>query len=225
MQHKSIARFAFVWILMFGAIFQTGWTVAAEAPVRANLVPEGYSVGTVTPIYSQIVLFKLPQVWKSMGEYEQDDHYFLALAPEVQIKNDWKEVTVHGFKNLAKNPQINPIKLLNALAGSMKSQCRDAFSFESLGDLKIDTYDAHAALIVCGSIGSESSQSKITYQIAIKGTIDFYLIDSTVRGAAFAKDNAPIPPNMATDFLRALQPIKICDRSEPKNECWERAAR
>ena len=225
MQLKSIARYAFFWTLIIGSIFQSGQTAAAETPLRANLAPDGYTVGMTTPIYSQIVFFKLPQVWKSMGEYEQDDHYFLALAPEVQIKNDWKEITVHGFKNLAKNPQINPIKLLNALAGSMKSQCRDAFSFESLGDLKIDTYDAHAALIVCGSMGSESSQSKITYQIAIKGTNDFYLIDSTVRGAAFAKDNAPISPNTAIDFLRALQPIKICDRSEPKNECWERAAR
>ena len=189
------------------------------------------SVTNAVPIFSQIVVFRLPAGWKPGHENASPSSYILEFIPQDQTVQVWKEmITVQGFRNLAQNPKATPSAFLSVIAAGLRKICGEELIAHSLGDRKVDSFDAHAAIIGCprmpvDAFGARAGQSEIAYYVAIKGTNDLYIVQRAVRGDAFSKNDAPISAGNAEEFLRPLQPIKICERSEPKNQCWERPSR
>lgn len=189
------------------------------------------SITNVVPIFSQIVVFKLPTGWKPGNENASQNSYILELIPQGQTVQAWKEmVAVQGFRNLAQNPKATPSAFLSVIAAGLRKVCGEDLIAQSLGDKRIDSHDAHAAIIGCprlpiDAFGAKAGQSEIAYYLAIKGSNDLYVVQRAIRGDAFEKESPPIIPSNADDFMLPLLPIKICERSEPKNECWERPAR
>jgi hypothetical protein len=214
-------------------------------PVRtmlltAAIVAFGYSAlaaaadphhTTAIPIFSQIVVFELPNRFKPDHENSAQRSYIMEFVPEGQTVHAWTEmVTVQGFRDLSRNPRATPNAVLAFKAAQIQQVCSEHLIAQFLGDRRVDSYDAHAAIIGCARlpidvVGAKAGQGELAYHLAIKGTDDVYVIQRALRGDAFDKDKAPISPTNAEDFMRALMPIKICDRSESKLECWARSPR
>jgi len=213
-------------------LFSHSLSAAPQDWRRIDTIPANVkSVTTSTPIFSQVVVFGLPNGWKPAHENATQTSYIMEFVPKDQTVQAWGDmITVQGFRNLAQNPKATPVGFLSVLAGRMKQTCGEQFVFQSLGDRKVDSFDAHAAILGCASMptpafGAKAGQGEIGLYIAIKGTNDLYLVHRAMRGDAFDKNSPPIAPANAEGILRSLQPIKICERSEPQTQCWERRAR
>jgi hypothetical protein len=213
-------------------LFSQAVSAAPEDWRRIDTIPTNVkSVTTSTPIFSQVVVFGLPSGWKPAHENATETNYIMEFIPKDQTLQVWSDmITVQGFRNLAQNPKATPVAFLSVLAGRVKQTCGEQFVVHSLGDRKIDSFDAHAAIMGCASMqapafGAKAGQGEIAFYIAIKGTNDLYLVHRAMRGNAFDKNNPPMAPANAEGILRSLQPIKICERSEAQSQCWERGAR
>ena len=231
MQIKSFAHRALACALLTGGIFQSGISAAADGDTNARSPRDAKSMAASVPIFSQTIVFTLPDGWKPAYENDGKDSYMLEFVPQGQSVEAWKEmITVQGLRNLAKNPQFSPLALIENIAGGLKKICGDELVFQSLGAKKIDTYDAHAAIMGCArveveSFGAKTGQGELAYYLAIKGTNDLYVVQRAIRGAAFAKKDAPISPSSADAFMSAMQPIKVCERAATLLECSARAVR
>ena len=231
MQIKPFALRAVAAALLIGGLLQSG--VAAPAPAESAMpsARAAKSMAAVVPIFSQSVVFTLPGGWKPAFENDGKDSYMLEFVPQGQTVEAWKEmITVQGLRNLAKNPQFAPLALIENIAGGLKKICGDELIFQSLGDTKVGVYDAHAAILGCARVeveafGAKTGQGELAYYLVIKGTNDMYVVQRAIRGAAFAKADAPISPGSAEAFMRAMQPIKVCERSGSQVDCAAQASR
>ena len=184
------------------------------------------------PIYGQRVVLRVPAGWKPATEGQAQGFYQMEIVPKDQSVRDWQQlITVQGMRDLAaKQPLLTPVALLSMMGSLTKKACGDEHVYQSLGDLKIDSFDAHWVIDGCARLpkemyGAKAGQREIAVKLAIKGISDFYIIQRAVRGDATGDAAVQITPSLAADFLRQIQPIKLCDKSDPLNLCWERAAR
>lgn len=183
------------------------------------------------PIYSQAVMVAIPKGWKAAHEEARGPNYIFEAIPDGESLEAWTEMlTVQGFKGLARNPQATPEALTKSLARMVVNSCGRNTTFESLGHTTVDTFDAYAAIIGCAALpqsvsGAREGQGEIAYYLVVKGREDLYLIHRAIRGPAFDTNAPPISSDNAGRIEASLQPVKLCDRDEPKPACWERESR
>jgi hypothetical protein len=181
------------------------------------------SVTTSTPIFSQVFVFSLPGGFKPAHENSTPASYMMEFIPQDQTLASWRDmITVQGFRGLARSDKGSPKNLLTTVSSHMEKACGSQALFYSLGDSKVDSFDAYAAIMGCAKIGD---RSEIAYYLAIKGREDLYLIQRAFRGAPFDKSRPPVSGANAESIVSVLQPIKICERSEPQGQCWSRKSR
>jgi hypothetical protein len=182
------------------------------------------AAGTYTPVFGQAVVFTLPAGWKPGFVNNTRDTYMMEFVPQGQTVQAWREmITLQGFRGAARNPKFAPRAFLAALAARIEKACGATFVSQSLGDTKVDSFDAHTAIIGCGNL---NGQGEIAYHVAIKGTQDVYLIHRAFRGASFSRETPPLSAaNVHERAARLLEPIKICERAEPQAQCWDRRPR
>ena len=105
------------------------------------------------------------------------------------------------------------------MLGHRKS-CGESLVKISIGDLRVDGHDAHAAIIGCGSVaadrpsGLKKGQGEVAYFIAIRGRKDMYLVHRAVRGPEFDPRSPPITPANGLRLMRELEPIKLCEHGQ-----------
>jgi len=179
---------------------------------------------TYTPIFGQAVAFTLPAGWQAAFRNSTPGTYMMEFVPQDQTVQTWREmITLQGFRGVAQNPQLTPRAFLASLAARIEKACGATFVAQSLGDTKVDSFDAHTAIIGCGNL---KGQGEIAYMVAIKGTQDVYLIQRAFRGAPFPRERPPLSAaNVQEQAARPLEPIKICERAELQVQCWERRPR
>jgi len=137
---------------------------AATEPRKPETSPPGPSSpldtnpATIsTPIFSQVVLFKLPAGWKPAHRNATPTSYIMEFLPKEQTLQAWREmITVQGFRDLARNPSATPKNFLAGLSSRIEKACGPDVVVQSLGDTKIDSFDAHTAIIGCANMGRQS---------------------------------------------------------------------
>lgn len=172
---------------------------------------QGYSVLTITPIFSQLVSFPYPKGFTPAFENAKGGQYIQESVLEGESVKKWSQmITITGAKGLASNPNVTPTRLAGGIAGGFKRACPDSFSTTGLGEVKFDNHDAFAAVVSCGiamPTGEPYSESMLL--IVIKGANDYFTIQWAERSAAsktpIAFDNAKW-----TDRLKRLTPVKLC---------------
>jgi hypothetical protein len=196
----------------------------SESPPPSQNSPPDRDPETIsTPIFSQVVLFQLPAGWKPVHKDATQTSYIMEFLPKEQTLQAWREmITVLGFRDLAKNANATPKNFLAGLSSGMEKVCGTHTVVQLLGDTKIDSFDAHTAIMGCANLGR---QSEIAYYVAIRGSSDMYLIQHAFRDEPFDKSRPPISRAKAQELIASLQPIKICDRSEPQEQCSSRNPR
>lgn len=229
----------FAWILIAS---QWGISLAqAQDTQTQQQAPLNKTEGVIvsTPIFSQIVVFRIPMGWKPAYEKASATTYIMEFIPNDQKLDDWKEmISIQGFKNFAKVPNSSPQMAIALLATGIKKSCGDNFVGQFFGDAKIDSFNASIAFIGCANMSQDypsgiigKGKSDVGYYIVIKGDNEIYMIHRSARGAAFNPKTIPISQATLDGWASGLLPIKICERNPnipttaPQSECWDRPAR
>lgn len=203
-------------LTIFGSALVTlGFCAAASAQDKPNTVEElreqGYSVKTITPIYSQLLVAGYPKGFQSVYENVNGPSYIRELVPVGETVDNWtKMMTISGIKGLASKADITPKIFLSNIAGGFKRACPNSFSAQAITEGKLSGFDSFVAVVSCGVLPSASGKSSETALIAvIKGQSDYYTIQWAERAAP---SNEPIALDVPTwaAKLKLMGPIKLC---------------
>jgi hypothetical protein len=172
---------------------------------------QGYSITTITPIFSQLVKFSFPKGFVPAFENTKGGHYIQESVLEGESLKTWSQmVTITGEKELASNRNVTPARFADRMAGGFKRVCPDSYSATGLGEIKLGGYDGFVAVVSCGvasPVGESYSESMLL--IVIKGESDYYTIQWAERGAT---SKTPIKFDDAkwSDRLKRLAPVRLC---------------
>jgi hypothetical protein len=172
---------------------------------------QGYSVRTITPIFSQLVTFSFPKGFVPAFEDAKGGQYIQESVLKGESVKKWSQmVTITGAKGLASNPNITPAGFAGGMAGGFKRTCPDSYTATGLGEIKFGKHDGFVVVVSCGvanPVGESYSESMLL--IVIKGESDYYTIQWAERGEA---SKTPIKFDNAkwVDRLKSLTPIKLC---------------
>ncbi|MBJ6801449.1 hypothetical protein [Geomonas propionica] len=176
-----------------------------------GLREQGYSLKTISPIFSQLVMFSFPKSFTPVYENTKGGQYIRESVLPGESTEKWSQmITITGAKGLASNANVTPQVFANSIAGGFKKACPTSFSGAGLGGFKIDNHDAFAAVVGCGVANPTGDlYSETMLLIVIKGQSDYYTIQWAERSAA---SPTPIKIDDAkwADRLKRLTPIKLC---------------
>jgi len=173
---------------------------------------QGFSVRTITPIFSQLVTFSLPKGFVPKFENTKGGNYIQESVLKGESVKKWSQmITVTGAKGLSSNPNVTPRRFADGIAGGFKSLCPDSLSTMNFGEGKIGSNDAFAAVVSCGIANSpgEEPYSESVLLIVVKGENDYYTIQWAEKGDA---SETPIKLDNVkwSDRIKKLTPIKLC---------------
>lgn len=172
---------------------------------------QGYSVRTITPIFSQLVTFSFPKGFAPAFQDAKGGQYIQESVLEGESVKKWSQmVTVTGAKGLVSNPTVTPANFAGGMADVFKRACPDSYTATGLGEIKFGSHDGFATFVSCGvasPAGEPYSESMLL--IVIKGESDYYTIQWAERGEA---SKTPIKFDNAkwVDRFKSLTPIRLC---------------
>ena len=177
-----------------------------------NLIAQGNSVGTVTPIYGQVVMFSYPRGFKPAYANDSVAQYMQEWVLNGETVENWSQmVTVTGAKGLAAVPIVTPQGLLQQIASGFQRVCPRSFAAKGLGTLKTSGHDAFVALIGCGAVQNSVSRSESAILLAVRASSDYYTFQWAERAPLTTQ-----PPVFDDEKwlarLKQLNPIKLCAR-------------
>ena len=130
----------------------------------------GKSVVSITPVFSQLVMFSFQPGFKLVFQQTNGGGYVQEAVPEGETVDRWTQmVTLTGRSGLASNPNVNPQSFLGSIAAGFKRACPETFAVKALGDLKFGAYAAFAAVTGCGTAQNGGyAHSEAALIVAIK---------------------------------------------------------
>ncbi len=204
-----IIRFALL-ALMASTSLQA---VSAEVPHTTSLKENATGLLAISPIFSQLVALKMPLDFHVVNEETSAHAYIREAVPTGETADQWtRMITVTGYKDVAADPGLPPVALLNTIADGFRKVCPDTVSLGDLGHPPIDGYPAAFAFVACGTTSAGGKpHSEAALVVAIKGKQDFYTIQWAERGPAQATPIA-FDDQHWLGRLRQLMPIFLCAR-------------
>ena len=200
--------------LFFTLALAVGTSASAQEKAGSSvedLRAQGYSVTSISPVFSQLVMLPMPKGFVIAFEKTSSGNQYIreaVLQGETTAK--WSQmITLTGAKGLAANPNVTPRLLIERIAGGFKRDCPDSFFAKGIGTMKISGQDAFAALASCGMTSAKEKQSETALLLAIKGTDDYYTVQWAERGVGSLQ---PIPPDDSkwAERFKILNPIRLC---------------
>ena len=164
----------------------------------------------ISPIFSQLVTFSMPQAFVVVGENTNGPSYIREAVLKGETASRWTQmITITGAKGLVANPKLTPETFAASIAGGFKSACPDTFVAKGVGPATFGDQDAYVALASCGSVEAAPDQhSETALVVAVKGSADYYTLQWAERTPASGKP--VIDEAKWLERLRQLQPIRLC---------------
>lgn len=172
---------------------------------------QGYSVKSITPIFSQLLVISFPQGFKTVFENARGPQYIRESVLEGENENKWTQmISITGAKDLASQPNLSPKKYAESIAGGFKRACPNSFSTSSISEGKISGYDGFIAIVSCGTSPSTAGRTSESALIAvIKGESDYYTVQWAERAQPSSTPIA-IDKTKWDERFKRLAPIKLC---------------
>lgn len=172
---------------------------------------KGKRVATITPVFSELVVFSLPDGFVPAFEKADNVGYIQELVPQGENVHQWSQmITLTGGKGLAANPNLSAQRFAVMVATGFRKACPDTFSGKGLGMAKVGGHDVFLAWASCGTIRSGAGpHSESALIIAVKGTDDYYTIQWAERQPAAGQPMAFDEKKWKARFQR-LNPIRFC---------------
>ena len=189
-------------------------TPTGSATPEAEKTPTktpGYSVKSITPIFSQLLVISSPQGFKTVFENARGTQYIRESVLEGENENKWTQmITITGAKDLASKPNLSPKKYAESIADGFKRACPNSFSTSSISEGKISGYDGFIAIVSCGTSPSTAGRTSESALIAvIKGESDYYTVQWAERTEPSSTPIA-IDTTKWVERFKRLAPIKLC---------------
>jgi hypothetical protein len=202
-----ILRFALA-ALVAGTSLQI---VAAELPHITADRAQATSFLAISPIFSQLVAFKMPLDFHVAYEHTSAHAYIREAVLQGETVDQWSQmITVTGYRDVAASPGPPPAVLLNTLADGFSKHCPATITVGDLGNSPIDGYPAALAFLACGTVNEgEHAHSEAAVVLAIKGAQDYYTIQWAERGPAQAARVA-FDKTRWVARLEQLMPVFLC---------------
>ena len=164
----------------------------------------------ISPIFSQLVTFSMPQAFVVVGENTNGPSYIREAVLKGETASRWTQmITITGAKGLVANPKLTPEAFAASIAGGFKSACPDTFVAKGVGPATFGDQDAYVALASCGSVeAAPDKHSETALVVAVKGSADYYTLQWAERTPASGKP--VIDEAKWLERLRQLQPIRLC---------------
>ncbi len=181
------------------------FTVLAQAPVPAP------AARAVTPVFSQLVSFSYPSGFVPAFEDSKPGGYIQESVLRGETVERWTQMlTLSGARDLAVNAQMTPSRFAGSVATGFKNACPQSYAALGLGDLRVGSYDAFAAVIGCG-IAPGGARSEVALLLVVKGERDYYTLQWAERAEPV---NGPVALDAAkwSERLQRLMPVKLCAR-------------
>lgn len=183
----------------------------------------------IRPVFSQLVVYQLPQGFVPAFENVQNGFYIEEAVPKGEtVEARSQIVTLTGTKDLALNPDMTSARFLRRMGLMWRLDCPASFSSLDFDATTLDGRETAMAVFSCGttsSPGKTGLHSETLLIAVIKGEQDYYTLQWAERGDSSA---APLPLEKGKwlERFKRLQPIKICDRvvgeKAPYPSCLER---
>lgn len=177
---------------------------------RIDLLPrQGTSDAAVAPVYSQIFLYALPDEFRTVSSgVVRKGRFVQQSVPAKETVQRWTQmITLSGDEALAFSGRTYPQKMIEDFVGLTKKKCPDSFSTLTLNNVFVGSYDTVVAVVSCGM--ASGGQSEAIMQMVIKGGMDMYTLEWTVRGRA-SRGPVKLEEVQWTDRLRRMAPVRIC---------------
>lgn len=172
---------------------------------------KGYSVQSVTPIFSQLLSLGTPRGFVAVFEKPTAVSYIREAVPQGETVDNWTQmITVSGYKDVATMPNLTPKAFLDTMASSFQHACPSSYGAKIMSEAKLSGFDAVVAVLSCGVSPTTAGKTSESALIAvIKGQADVYTIQWAEHGAL---SRSPIQVDEAKwqGRLNALAPIKLC---------------
>lgn len=184
---------------------------ADPPPSIDGLRDKGYSVTSVTPIFSQLLKMSYPRGFVPTFEKANPASYIQESVPRGEDVTNWKQmITLTGYKDLAAKPNMTPKAFLNGMAAGFQRACPNSYGVKLLSEAKLSGFDAAVAVVSCGVSPTTAGKTSESALIAVlKGQADVYTIQWAERGTP---SNVPIQIDVSKwqERFNLLNPIKLC---------------
>lgn len=174
---------------------------------------EATSILAISPIFSQLVAFKMPLAFHVVNEQTSAHSYIREAVLQGETAEQWSQmITVTGYQGVAADPGPPPAALINTIADGFKKACPDTITVGDLGSQPIDGHPAQLAYLACGNVSeSGNSHSEAALILAVKGTQDYYSIQWAERGPA-QQTRVNFDQQHWLARLQQLMPVFLCDK-------------
>lgn len=202
---------------------------SADAVAPSAATPAASAMVSVTPIYSQLLVFTVPAGFQ-MSSFEDSDEarYIREMVLQGESLEHWSQmITVTGLKGaVTENPEATPMIVAGNIAGGFKSACPDTYTATGLGEMKIGGHDAFVAFVSCGQVTvAGPKRSEAVLLMAIKGDHEYYTLQWAERGPALETALA-FDDEKWSGRLKQLAPVKLCSivpgEQAPYPSCLQR---
>ena len=186
---------------------------AADVPHTTSQREQATSFLAISPIFSQLVAFKMPLVFHVVNEETGTHSYIREAVPQGETVDRWTQmITVTGYQGVAADPGPPPAAIINTIADGFKKACPDTITIGDLGSPPIDGHPAELAYLACGNVSEGvNSHSEATLILVIKGAQDYYSIQWAERGHAQAT-RVVFDEQHWLARLQQLMPVFLCDK-------------
>lgn len=206
--------------LLLLAVLSAAAPAWADPPSLDEALRNAYATGkpvtSISPVFSELVRFAVPQGFQPAFENTKGDFYILELVPKGETVQAWTQmITMTGHRNLAGNPALTPQGMAGNIAAAFKNACPGSFGAQALGAARTDgtqPRDAYAGLAACGTVrGQGPDHSEAAMILAIRGSQDYYTLQWAERGPPAAQP-AGLGDAKWQERLTLLRPIALCPR-------------
>lgn len=186
---------------------------AQQVPHTTSHRDNATSALSISPIFSQLVAFKMPLSFHVVNEDTSAHAYIREAVPLGETADQWTQmITITGYKGIAEAPGLSPGNLASEIAAGYKKNCPDTFSSGGLSSSSIDGSPAMTAFAACGTVGdSATAHSEGALLMVIKGAQDYYTLQWAERGKA---QSSPITFDQQhwVEHLKNLMPVFLCKK-------------
>jgi len=186
---------------------------AADVPHTTSQREQATSFLAISPIFSQLVAFKMPLAFHVVNEETGTHSYIREAVLQGETVDKWTQmITVTGYEGVAADPGPPPAAIINTIADGFKKACPDTITIGDLGSPPIDGHPAELAYLACGNVSEGGdSHSEAALILAVKGTQDYYSIQWAERGPA-QQTRVNFDEQHWVARLQQLMPVFLCDK-------------
>jgi hypothetical protein len=137
------------------------------------------------------------------------------IVPPGQNQQNWTDQVAVNI--LYGTPKMTPVDLLAQRVQLIQRECEDSQVGAVVPGVD-NGYETAVRAVACTKT-KRWGQGEVSLFKAWRGRDAMYMVARSWRGAPFAKNARPVPPETTVQWLAFIQAVVLCDSRDPKRPC------